>query len=146
MRQKSQLVNTQVAISPKMGTNKPVSVNELTKKTLYTGLFGTLYPSYVKNLGQSILDKTKKKGYNLIVVDLSNVDKIAPDAKDDFKVLYNLLISEGLNIILCSVPASLEDFVAETSPRQAGIVVVKKLKSAIKEAFSRQGLQVVEQS
>lgn len=136
--------SNEVAISrEKIGGEVPIVVTELTDKCLYTGFFGTLDSTRMQKIIEKILELLDKSEIEIIIVDLSNIDVLDSAVAAHLIKMTQTIKLTGCRTIFCGVRPILAQTIVAVGSDVSNLIVNKNLKSALKEVFRYQGLELV---
>lgn len=137
--------NSEVAISRRvLGGEAPIVINEITDRCLYSGFFGTLDSVRMKKVNDAIMEVADRNDHDMMIIDLSNVEVIDSSVAVNLKKLNKLLQLIGVEVIFCGFKPVVAASMISAGVELDNIHVEKNLKRAIKYAYKRQGLQLVQ--
>lgn len=127
----------------KIGAEAPMVVNHLTDATLYSGLFGTLDSARLQRVTEKILAKLAESEAEIVIIDLGNVDIIDSAVAAHLTRLAETINTTGSKSLFCGINPTIAQTMASTGINLKAISISKNLKSALKEVFRLQGLELV---
>jgi len=127
----------------KIGGEVPIVVNQITDACLYSGFFGTLDSSRMKSITDKVLDLASGTGIEIIIIDLANVDVIDSAVVAHLVRLADTLTLVGVKVIFCGIMPHIAQIMVTSGIDLKGFIISRDLKSAIKEVFRYQGLELV---
>ena len=137
------MADEKMAISRKqISTEVPMVTSELTDSAIYAGLFGSIDSVRMGFVSDKIKKISNDKEIDIVIVDLSNVDSIDTAVAGHINRLVNTLKLIGVETILCGIRGELADTMAKAGVTLEGTLLVRNLKTALKQSFAMSGYKL----
>jgi len=134
------MADEKMAISRKqIGSEVPMVTNEITDDCIYAGLFGSLDSLRMGLVSDKIKKLANEKEIDIVIIDLSNVEAIDTAVAGHINRLINTLKFVGVESILCGIKDELADTMVRAGVELESTIIVRNLKSALKESFKASG-------
>ena len=141
---KKERIEPKVAISRrKIGGEVPIVVNMVTDKCLYSGFLGTLDSARMQLITNKILDLIQASSVDVILIDLANIDILDSAVAAHLESLGKTLRFSGCEVIFCGVTPIIAQTMVTAGINVGQFKISRDLKSALKEVFALQGLELV---
>ena len=118
-------------------------VSEVTDGCLYTGFFGTLDSARMQAVTEKILALLSETGIEIVVLDLSNVDVLDSAVASHLTQMGDVVKLVGVEVIFCGITALIAQTMSTAGVSFDKFRVSRDLKSAVKEVFKIQGIELV---
>lgn len=136
--------SNEVAIArEKIGGEVPLIVTEIANNCLYSGFFGTLDSARMQKITERILNSLVNNEINMVIIDLSNTEILDSAVAAHLVKMAETINLTGCRTIFCGIRPIIAQTIIAIGVNVTKQLISKNLKSALKEVFRYQGLELV---
>ena len=133
-----------IAISAtKLSFDVPMVVSEIADNCMYTGLFGNLDSSRMRDITNSILESMTINQFKYVILDLSNVVVIDSFVVAQLFDLVSTIKLLGIQPIFCGITSIMAKAMVKSNIKFEVDNIERDLKAALHRYYELDGYQVV---
>ncbi|WP_029406934.1 STAS domain-containing protein [Thiomicrorhabdus sp. Milos-T2] len=134
-----------VAVSRKqIGGEIPMVVSEISDRTIYTGLFGSIDSARIAEVSDKLIACFEIKEVDYVIMDLGNVDVIDSSVSGYLLRLADTLVLLGITPIFCGIKGYLAESMVKANVNLKEHIIKRNLKAALSTTYEMSGKKIVD--